>query len=86
MEECVRFARQCGYGKISLWTNDVLTAARATIKRRGDALRPVHRTDVPNARRVALPEHPRLGPNWDWWCAPLSEWDGVARTDGGLGD
>ena len=36
--------------------------------------------------RVALPEHPRLGPNWDWWCAPLSEWDGVARTDGGPGD
>jgi hypothetical protein len=36
--------------------------------------------------RVALPEHPRLGPNWGWWCAPLSEWDGTARTDGGSGD
>jgi hypothetical protein len=29
--------------------------------------------------RSALPDRARLGPDWYWHCAPLSEWDGTMK-------
>src|SRR5205085_7265867 len=33
--------------------------------------------------RLALPDRARLGPDWGWWCAPLSEWDGTVKRSSG---
>ncbi len=30
--------------------------------------------------RAALPDRPRLDPDWWWHCAPLAEWDGTRRV------
>jgi DNA-binding MarR family transcriptional regulator/GNAT superfamily N-acetyltransferase len=57
VDECVRFARETGYHKITLWTNSVLLAARHIYKKAGFRL--VHK------ERHHSFGHALVGETWD---------------------
>jgi len=57
VDECVRFAGQAGYGKITLWTNSVLRAARRIYKNAGFRL-------VREERHKSF-GHDLVGETWD---------------------
>jgi len=57
VDECVRFAGQTGYGKITLWTNSVLRAARRLYKEAGFRL-------VRQERHRSF-GHDLVGETWD---------------------
>jgi DNA-binding MarR family transcriptional regulator/GNAT superfamily N-acetyltransferase len=57
VDECIRFVRQTGYRRLTLWTNDILTAARHIYQEAGFNL-------VAEERHHSF-GHDLVGQNWD---------------------
>jgi DNA-binding MarR family transcriptional regulator/GNAT superfamily N-acetyltransferase len=57
VDECIRFARQTGYRTLTLWTNDILVAARRIYQAAGFTL-------VAEERHHSF-GHDLVGQNWD---------------------
>ncbi len=64
VEECIRASRQIGYRRLTLWTNDILAAARAIYQRAGFRL-------VAEERHHSF-GHDLVGQNWEKELAPPS--------------